>query len=546
MKSHERLETETRFTGSSGGLTSLEARVPAWTVLAHPDPIRVGEVALLGDLAAGRASLLSRLEPLFAVPGGADPRPLGGAHLSRQPLRVEPAGTHGARIDRAGSPTPVQIDGEPLGDQRVVAAERLEKGVVVELGRRVVLLLHRRVPVPETVPDFGLVGASDAMMRLRREIEIAAGAGVPVLLRGGSGSGKELVARAVHGAGERRGRPWIAVNMAAVPAALAASELFGAARGAFTGAERKKQGFFERAHGGVLFLDEIGETPQDVQPLLLRALETGEIQPVGAVGSKVVDVRVIAATDADLEAEIAEGTFREPLLHRLAGFEIRLPPLVERRDDIGRLLYHFLLDELGGVGRPEALKDEDGRPWPPAALVARLVRHSWPGNVRQLKNVARRLAIAYRTGRPEVAEPMLRTLFEEEGAGAEGRGLDAGPKAEAASIENRSPTGRWRPAYRRMSEIDDAEMLATLRAHAFEIKPAAEALGVSRTALYERMEKSPGVRKAAELGQQEVKEVVAANGGDLAAAAAELEVSAQGLKRRMKSLGLRRLPTQPS
>src|SRR5262249_36055632 len=145
-------------------------------------------------------------------------------------------------------------------------------------------------------------------------------------------------------------RPFLALNLGALPPSLAAAELFGATRGAFTGAEQARRGYFRRAHGGTLFLDEIGETPQEVQPLLLRGLESGEIQPLGSEERVHADVRIVAATDTDLEQAVATGRFRGPLLHRLGGYAIRLPALRERRDDIGRLLVHFLRCELAALG----------------------------------------------------------------------------------------------------------------------------------------------------------------------------------------------------
>src|SRR5262249_8032126 len=177
-----------------------------------------------------------------------------------------------------------------------------------------------------------------------------------------------------------------AINRAALPSSTAASELFGHSRGAFTGATHDHDGMFVRAHGGTLFLDEVGETPYDIQPALLRVLETGEVTPLGSSKSQMVDVRLGAATDADLELQISESGLREALFHRLAGYQLLVPPLRERRDDIGRLLLQFLRDELDSTGDLKRLLDQTDAPWLPASLVARLVRYSWPGNVRQLRN----------------------------------------------------------------------------------------------------------------------------------------------------------------
>ncbi|HEY4574547.1 MAG TPA: sigma-54 factor interaction domain-containing protein, partial [Thermoanaerobaculia bacterium] len=324
----------------------MELRVPALTILAHPSPERVGERVLLPALGSGRAVPLSRLSPLFAQPGDPAARPLADPHLSRTPVHLVPGERPGSvRLLSEGGGR-IELFGARAADE--VSAAEIERGVVLLLAHRVALLLHLLPPFlqPET-ERFGLIGDSAALVLLRREIQRVSTVATPVLLRGETGTGKELVARAVHDAGPRRDRPYLALNLGAVPPALAAAELFGAARGAFTGADRRRAGHFERADSGTLFLDEVGEASPEVQVLLLRALESGEIQPVGSEAPLRVDVRVVAATDADLETAAAQGRFRAPLLHRLRGFEIRLPPLRQRRDDVGRLLLAFLRQELG-------------------------------------------------------------------------------------------------------------------------------------------------------------------------------------------------------
>jgi len=297
-----------------------ELRVPALTVLAHPDLRRVGERVLLPALGSGRAVALSRLAPLFAQPGEEQARPLADSHLSRSPIYLAPGEGPGSirlvvenggwRIQRFGAPA----EGE-------IPASALERGVAILLAERVALLLHLLPPALPCKPErFGLIGESAALVLLDREIGRASAGATPVLLRGETGTGKELVARAIHTAGSRRDRPYLALNLGAVPPSLATAELFGAARGAFTGADRRRAGYFERADSGTLFLDEVGEAPPEVQVLLLRALESGEIQPVGSEAPVRVDVRIVAATDADLETAVAQGRFRAPLLHRLRGF----------------------------------------------------------------------------------------------------------------------------------------------------------------------------------------------------------------------------------
>jgi two-component system nitrogen regulation response regulator GlnG len=524
LEAETRPETRTRLSPGS-------IQVPGLTVLYHPDLQRIGERVALPGLASGREEFLSRREPSFSQPGQALVRPLGDPYLSRSPIRLVGDMSGAVVLDCRETSTPIEVDGRPAAGIHELPAAEVERGAVLLLAHRVVLLLSRLDPLPSAVlPDFGLVGESLPVVRLRQEILRASDLAVPVLLRGETGTGKELVARALHEAGPRRTRPFLAVNMGAVPATLAAAELFGAARGSFTGADRARPGYFYRAHGGTLFLDEIGETPAEVQPLLLRALETGEIQPVGGEPQRV-DARLIAATDADLEAAAAAGRFRAPLLHRLAGYEVRLPPLRERRDDFGRLLLHFLRQELEAMGEAFRLATPpDGRPWLPAPLVARLAAFSWPGNVRQLRNAARRIAVAGR-GAGEVAEgPWIEDLFLD-AAAAPGR--PAPPRAEPPAEAEKAP----RKEYRRPDEVGDEELLAVLRANRWLLKPAAAQLGISRTSLYSKIEKSPHIRKAADLSREEIEECSERFQGDLDAMVEALEVSKRGLQRRLSELG---------
>ena len=328
-------------------------RLPALTVLFHPDPARVGEIASLRELLDGHSVFLSRLEPGFGQPGRFDLQPLADRFLSRSPIRFSPTGTAGTvRVDPEENRIPLVADGTPLSGPQDFSARQLDRGVVLELSNRVVLLLHLTTDAPPHPPDlFGLIGASEALARVRAAVRSVADLDVPVLLRGETGTGKELVAQAIHQTSRRRGGPFVSVNMGAIPGTLAASELFGASKGAFTGAVRDQPGYFQRAHGGTLFLDEIGEAPSEVQVMLLRVLETGEIQRIGGQEVHRASVRLVAATDADLERAVEEGRFRGPLLHRLSGYEITIPPLRERREDFGRLLFHFLREEMRALGQ---------------------------------------------------------------------------------------------------------------------------------------------------------------------------------------------------
>ncbi len=228
----------------------------------------------------------------------------------------------------------------------------------------------------------GLVGESPAMRALFRAIGRLAGSSLNVLLTGESGSGKERIARALHDSSPRADAPFVALNVAALPAELLESELFGHEAGAFSGADAARPGYFEQADGGTLFLDEIGEMPMALQSRLLRVLDEGCFYRLGGRAPKRVDARVLAATHRDLERAVAEGAFREDLFHRLNVVPLKVPPLRDRPDDIAPLLDHFLDRAAEEVGVPPKRLSRGAR--------ARLVTHDWPGNVRELVNRCRR------------------------------------------------------------------------------------------------------------------------------------------------------------
>ena len=264
-------------------------------------------------------------------------------------------------------------------------------------------------PVPDADEKLPLIGASPAMQEIYRTIARLTTADLTVMINGESGTGKELVARALHDYGRRRGGPFVAINMAAIPRELIESELFGHERGAFTGATNRNQGRFEQANGGTLFLDEIGDMPQEAQTRLLRVLQEGEFTSVGGRTPIKANVRIIAATHRDLRAAIRQGQFREDLFYRLAVVPIRLPPLRERTEDIQDLARHFL-DRARADGLPAKSLDQ--------GAVEALRAHRWPGNVRELENLMRRLAalwpdevITEEAIRPELVEPSTSSSF---------------------------------------------------------------------------------------------------------------------------------------
>jgi transcriptional regulator with GAF, ATPase, and Fis domain len=242
-----------------------------------------------------------------------------------------------------------------------------------------------------------------------------------VMISGDSGTGKELVARALHNFGKRARGPFVAINMAAIPRELIESELFGHEKGAFTGATERGIGKFEQAQGGTLFLDEIGELPLELQPKLLRVLQEGEIERVGGTDTITVDVRLIAATNRDLNTDMEAGRFREDLFYRVAVYPITVPPLRDRRDDIPLLVEHFVQHFAQRRGRRI---DEI-----PAEVLRRLRAYDWPGNVRELQNVMERAVLTTRDRVLRLAEPLKNAANEkvatrENGSDAPGMTLD--------------------------------------------------------------------------------------------------------------------------
>ncbi|MCM2357029.1 MAG: sigma-54 dependent transcriptional regulator [Geobacteraceae bacterium] len=269
---------------------------------------------------------------------------------------------------------------------RLTVRKALEMRGLAEENRRL------KEELSERAEFHNIIGISRGMEQVFAVVRKVADTEATVLITGESGTGKELVARALHSLSSRSAFPFVAINCAAIPRELLESELFGHLKGAFTGAVRDKIGKFQAAEGGTLFLDEVGELPVELQPKLLRALQEREVAPVGATSPRKLDVRVVAATNSDLEEAIAAGTFREDLYYRLAVIPVHLPPLRERPEDIPLLLRHFAAKH----GGPSVNFAPD--------TVAALQRYAWPGNVRELENSVERLLIMRSSDEIGVAE----------------------------------------------------------------------------------------------------------------------------------------------
>jgi DNA-binding NtrC family response regulator len=361
--------------GGAEALAQMEERAPEALVIDNwlPD-LEVGEFA-------GQVRLLFPEVDLLRVDGG----PVGGS--SRSPRRNELL--HALREARENAPPeeatwgafPAIAGWREGPDAGVAGGADLAAGETVEFALPAVAALAPLAPGAVAIP--GMVGRTAVMLELARLMRLVAPRSATVLIEGETGTGKEVVAKAIHALSARSGKPFVVLNCAAIPESLLEAELFGHTRGAFTGAVQSRTGRIEAAHGGTLFLDEIGEMPLPLQAKMLRFLECGEIQRVGDNDTMRVDVRVIAATHQALEERASVGTFRLDLYHRLAVFPIEVPALRDRMDDLPLLAEHFLA-ELGRESPRKRLS---------AGAMKVLQGYAWPGNVRELGHVLERAVI---------------------------------------------------------------------------------------------------------------------------------------------------------
>ena len=369
------------------------------------------------------------------------------------------------------------------------SAERLQVSIenALKLGALEGEIARMKRSATGTLTFRDIITRSPAMERVIRLGQRAAASQIPILIEGESGVGKELIARAIQGAGDRRSKPFVTVNCGAIPDNLVESILFGHEKGAFTGAADKHVGKFREAHGGTLFLDEVGELPAEVQVKLLRALQDGEIDPVGARRPLRIDFRLISATNRSLIDLVKAGLFREDLYYRLNVFPIRVPPLRERREDIPELVRHFTARFAAEEGKT-ALRGVT------APAIQLLSRHGWPGNVRQLENAVFRAVVladgpmltpdefpqitAQLDGAPPPAETQPETAQPIE--------IDvAGSPAIAAAegVTTLDANGDVRP----LAEVEEAMIRLALERYAGRMTLVARKLGIGRSTLYRKL-----------------------------------------------------------
>lgn len=328
--------------------------------------------------------------------------------------------------------------------------------------------------------DTGIVGAGFAIQKLHEQIAQYAPAPFPVLIEGESGSGKELVAHSLHHQGPRAAKPYLALNCAAISPSLVEPTLFGYVKGAFTGAATSRSGYFEDAHEGMLFLDEIGELPLELQAKLLRVLENGEFQRVGETQTRISNARVIAATNRDLRQEVRNGRFRADLYHRLSVFTISVPPLRELNEDKARLLSHYagVYARQSGV-KPFTLDQKAMAMW---------MQYGFPGNVRELRNVVIRLTTKF-PGQLINSEQLMGEFDWEEPASAPSDAVRAGDfKSAMDAARKQLQVQKGFSLDQTLRELEQSYVEAALDITHGNLSQAAKLLGIHRTTLYSRMQ----------------------------------------------------------
>jgi len=483
------------------------------TILWHPNQQRIGQ-QFMGPGAEGVIEL-QRFLPLFRHPGE-DGMALGHRCIARHPLAIRRAADDWVTVIPPDSRMTVEVNGSLITSPACLPPEAVGAGIVLGLGGLVLICVHwiSCLPKPNKLP--GLQGVSSAIVTVREQIGQVARTSLPVLLLGETGSGKDVAALEIHRASERHQRPFIAVNMAALNESLAAADLFGALKGAYTGAEATRTGFFAEADDGTLFLDEIGDTPGPVQAMLLRVLESGEFRPLGAQRTQRSRARLIAATDRDL----AERGFSQALLRRIEAFVIRMPALRERREDIGLLLRHLLQEWSAQSGRTVEL---------PVCFVSEMCNDNWPGNIRQLVHVLRRAVIEVSAG----VTPVLAAFARVE----PNRHHEAHDSAAASSVTAPPPQAERR---RRsvLADLSHEDVLDAMGNNEWQIKGAAQQLGISRPSLYKLLNAHPTIRSPELIPSPEIQRALERHRGDLKRCAASLNTPYEQLRRQVRALGL--------
>jgi DNA-binding NtrC family response regulator len=447
------LETPTWVTSYQGLPRTVNVRRCRLEVVAGVDQGKVVEIAA-PSIQIGRIGADLNLSDVK----------VSGLHCE---LKLQP---EGYRLRDLGSTNGTYVKGVRIVDAFIAP------GSTIQVGKSAITFVPLddavAMPLWNEARLHNLIGGSAAMRHMFELINRFAQSDATVLIQGETGAGKELVADAIHQCSPRRNEPFVVLDCSAIPEQLFEAQLFGHEVGAFTGAVKSTPGVFEMAHGGTLFLDEIGELPLDVQAKLLRAVETRKVRRLGGTKVFASDVRLVAATNRDLAAEVNRGNFRADLYYRLAVARLAVPALRERRDDLPLLIEHFL--------RQLSVSSGNSDPRLPDDFMARAVRHTWPGNVRELRNAVERAVLL--PNHPGVA-------------------FEAPPKKEGTGFGHVDIDIPFKVAKQKLvDEFDRKYLEALLEAHDGNISAAARAAGIERMSIY-KMIRRLGLDKEEETGR---------------------------------------------
>lgn len=492
------------------------------TIAWHPDPTRIGE-QFIGTTAAGMIEL-NRFMPLFRHVNS-DPLPIGHGGVSRDPLRIVRDDDDGISICPPTSRMVVEVNGEEIQEARYLTAEQIAAGVILTLGRAVFICIHWMQCLPKNNPVDGFIGVGSSAIFTRDLIRLASTNDNTVLLLGETGTGKEVAAQAVHNLSKRASSKMVSVNMAALNESLAAADLFGASKGAYTGAQNSRDGYFSEAQNSTLFLDEIGNTPATVQPMLLRVLENGEYRPLGATRDARSTARLITATDQDLY----HTNFNHALVRRLESFIIRIPPLRARREDIGLLICHLAKrSDFAQVNLALI----------PPGLISDLLNFEWPGNIRQLSNVIKRTLLSLQMGEYPHLTKMVEAPIVHVTKSAELRKASPNVPASAVPPPTTNPITPVNTERKKLRDLTEQDVIDAMNRHDWTIQYAADELGVSRPSMYKLIEANSQIRRIEQIPTEEIRQQLIASDNQVELCAAQLKTPSEALRRHLKGLGL--------
>jgi two-component system nitrogen regulation response regulator GlnG len=489
-------------------------------IMSHPLLERVGHYYFYPLQTQNSYFDINRTTPVFSP----NAMPLADPYINRSGLRIRYQSDDHFTLSKQNPNLELIVDKQPVYDNIALTRASLTIGVVLQLNQRVCLLLKLCPPVqPISHSRFLMHGLSHSLNQVCQQIAFLSPTNEPVLIRGATGTGKELVAQAIVQNSPRRDKPFISVNLGALSPALAAAELFGSSKGAYTGAQKQRNGFMQAADGGTLFLDEIGEANSEVQAMLLRVLETGELFAVGSTVPTQVDVRIIAATDARLDKMISQEKFKAPLLYRLANFELNLENLSERKQDISLLFVHFahqICQELNIKPAQNLLEDT----WLPSQLMQQLLDYHWPGNIRELRNVVRQIIISANNS-PVLSLP---TEFATK---------LTPPSAPLPESSTQPAHTKPAPLKRKPATISKDELLDALTQCDHEVSKTADLLNTSRASIYQLM-KQFELPNIANISDQHILQLLDEQ-QDIVKVAKHLQVSQSALRRRLNQIKLK-------